>query len=41
MDKSLVYFAVDLAISDGKLDQFERVAREMAAGTPKEEGALG
>jgi quinol monooxygenase YgiN len=40
MDKNLVYFAVDLAITDGKLDQFESVAQEMIAGTRKEPGAL-
>jgi quinol monooxygenase YgiN len=40
MDKSLVYFTVDLAIMDGKFEQFERVAQEMIAGTRKEEGAL-
>ena len=40
MGKNLVYFAVDLAITDGKLDQFESVAQEMIAGTRKEEGAL-
>jgi quinol monooxygenase YgiN len=40
MANSLVYFAVDLAIADGKLDQFERVAQEMIAGTHKEQGAL-
>jgi quinol monooxygenase YgiN len=40
MDKNFVYFTVDFAITDGKLDQFERVAQEMTAGTRKEEGAL-
>lgn len=40
MDRNLVYFTVNFAITDGKLDHFERVAQEMIAGTRQEEGAL-
>jgi quinol monooxygenase YgiN len=37
--KATVRLAVDLAIADGKFDEFERVARTMTAGTQKEPGA--
>src|ERR1700682_5804750 len=40
MDNKLVRFTVDLAINDGKLDQFASVAQEMITGTLKEPGAL-
>jgi len=36
-----VYFTVDLAIRDGKLDSFESIARQMIDGTKKEPGAFG
>jgi quinol monooxygenase YgiN len=35
-----VYFIVDLAIAEGKLDQFQAIAENMVAGTRKEDGAL-
>jgi quinol monooxygenase YgiN len=38
MDK--VHFVVSLAIHEGKLDQFESIAKTMIAGTLKEPGAL-
>src|ERR1700682_6494490 len=40
MDNKIVRFTVDLAISDGKLDQFDNIAKEMIACTLKEPGAL-
>jgi quinol monooxygenase YgiN len=40
MDNKIVRFTVDLAINDGKLGQFDSVAREMITGTLKEPGAL-
>lgn len=36
-----VYFTVDLAIHEGKLDAFESIAQQMIDGTKKEAGALG
>ena len=41
MTKPGVYFIVDLAIAEGKVDEFERIARDMVAGTQTEPGALG
>jgi quinol monooxygenase YgiN len=35
-----VHFVVSFAIQDGKLDQFESIAKTMIAGTLKEPGAL-
>jgi quinol monooxygenase YgiN len=35
-----VHFVVDLAIHEGKVDQFESIAKTMIAGTLKEPGAL-
>jgi quinol monooxygenase YgiN len=40
MTKPGVYFIVDLAITDGKLDEFQAIADSMAAGTQEESGAL-
>src|SRR4051812_9995018 len=40
MTKPGVYFIVDLAIDDGKLDQFQTIADSMSAGTQEEPGAL-
>jgi quinol monooxygenase YgiN len=40
MTKPGVYFTVDLAIAEGKLDQFQAVAENMVAGTREEDGAL-
>jgi len=40
MDSKIVRFTVDLAINDGKLDQFDSIAQEMLACTLKEPGAL-
>lgn len=41
MDKNMVRFTVDLAINEGKFNQFESIVRAMIAGTLKEAGALG
>jgi quinol monooxygenase YgiN len=41
MAKNTVHFVVDLAIHEGKFDQFESIAQAMIAGTLKETGALG
>ncbi len=41
MDNKIVRFTVDLAINEGKFDQFESIAKTMIAGTLKEAGALG
>jgi quinol monooxygenase YgiN len=41
MDNKIVRFTVDLAITDGKLDQFDSIAKEMIVCTLKEPGALG
>jgi len=35
-----VYFVLDLAIQEGKVDAFESIAQAMIAGTQKETGAL-
>lgn len=40
MTKEKVQFTVDLAITDGKLDEFEAVAQTMIAATQKEAGTL-
>lgn len=40
MRKQTVRFAVDLSIHEGKLDEFELIARNMIAGTQNEPGAL-
>src|SRR4051812_29415050 len=39
MTKPGVYFIVDLAIDDGKLEEFQTIAGSMAAGTHEEAGA--
>ena len=41
MVQHTVRFTVDLAINEGKFDEFERVAQEMIAGSEKEPGTLG
>jgi quinol monooxygenase YgiN len=41
MTRNMVRFTVDLAINEGKFDQFESIAQAMIAGTLKEAGALG
>jgi quinol monooxygenase YgiN len=41
MDSKIVRFSVDFVINEGKLDQFEGIAKAMIAGTFKEAGALG
>jgi quinol monooxygenase YgiN len=38
--KQTVWFAVDLSIHEGKLEEFEQIARTMIAGTQNEPGAL-
>jgi quinol monooxygenase YgiN len=40
MNKQTVRFAVDLSIHEGKLNEFELIARTMIAGTQNEPGAL-
>ncbi len=35
-----VYFIVDFAITEGKIDEFRAIADEMVAGTQNEPGAL-
>lgn len=40
MSKKTVRFAVDVSIQEGKLDEFELIARTMIAGTQDEPGAL-
>jgi quinol monooxygenase YgiN len=40
MSKQIVRFAVDLSIHEGKLDEFESIARTMIAQTQNEPGAL-
>ncbi|MGC1869530.1 MAG: antibiotic biosynthesis monooxygenase family protein [Acidobacteriaceae bacterium] len=40
MSKEIVRFAVDLSIHEGRLDEFESIARTMIAGTQNEPGAL-
>jgi quinol monooxygenase YgiN len=41
MSMQTVYFTVDLAIHDGQVDAFERIAQQMIDGTKNEPGALG
>ena len=41
MSSKQVYFLIDLAVHDGKLDEFATTVRSMSAGTAKESGALG
>ena len=41
MDKNMVRFTVDLAINEGKLDEFEGIAQAMIAGSQKEPDTLG
>lgn len=40
MTKPGVYFIVDLAIAEGKFDQFQAIAENMVTGTNEEDGAL-
>ena len=40
MTKPGVYFIVDLAIADGKLEAFQKIAQSMVEGTQQEPGAL-
>ena len=40
MTKPGVYFIVDLAIADGKLEAFQTIAQSMVEGTEQEPGAL-
>ena len=40
MSKGKVCLAVDLTINEGKLDEFEGIARTMIAGSQKEPGTL-
>jgi Uncharacterized conserved protein len=40
MTKPGVYFIVDLAITEGKADEFQAIAEKMVAGTREEAGAL-
>src|ERR1035438_4831832 len=40
MSKGMVRLAVDLTINEGKLDEFEGIARTMIAGSQKEPGTL-
>ena len=40
MTKPGVYFIVDLAIADGKLQAFQTIAQSMVEGTQQEPGAL-
>ena len=41
MARDKIRFTVDLSIHDGRLDAFERTAREMIAGSQMEPGTLG
>jgi len=41
MTRQMVRFTVDLAINAGRLDEFERIAQSMIAGSKKEPGTLG
>jgi quinol monooxygenase YgiN len=41
MAKQTVYLALDLIISDGKLDAFESIAQAMVEGSHKEPGTVG
>src|SRR5436190_23411880 len=40
MTKPGVYFIVDLAITEGKAEEFQAIAEKMVAGTKEEAGAL-
>jgi quinol monooxygenase YgiN len=40
MTKPGVYFIVDLAITDGKVEEFQAIAKTMVAATQEEAGAL-
>lgn len=40
MTKPGVYFIVDLAITDGKFEEFQAIAESMVSGTQEEAGAL-
>ena len=40
MTKPGVYFIVDLAITEGKADEFQAIAEKMVAGTNEETGAV-
>jgi quinol monooxygenase YgiN len=40
MAKPGVYFVVDLAVADGKLEAFQTIAQSMVEGTQQEPGAL-
>jgi quinol monooxygenase YgiN len=40
MTKPGVYFIVDLAITDGRVEEFQAIAESMVAGTQEEAGAL-
>lgn len=40
MSQRIVRFAVDLSINEGRLDEFESIARTMIAETQNEPGAL-
>src|SRR5438067_12419227 len=40
MTKPGVYFIVDLAIADGKLEAFQTIAQSMVEGTQQEPGAF-
>jgi quinol monooxygenase YgiN len=41
MSKDMVRLAVDLTINEGKLSEFEGIARTMIVGSQKEPGTLG
>lgn len=41
MMKQTVRFAVDLAVNEGRFDEFQGIAQAMIAGTRKEPGAIG
>ena len=41
MSKNMVRLAVDLTINEGKLSEFEGIARTMITGTQNEPGTLG
>ena len=41
MAEKIVRFTVDLAINEGKFNEFESIAQEMIAGSRKEPGTLG
>jgi len=41
MGKQVVRFSLDFVINEGKLAEFEKLARTMTAGSQKEEGTVG